>query len=102
MCNSDRNCSEYISAIYELSILVVKRQRYLPYHWNWLYKRSADGQRFYRACNIIHSFTDSVVQERCSQVLHQGWTDNTQTGTTGKKRRAADFIELLLLSKVSE
>ncbi|KAK3529154.1 hypothetical protein QTP70_018109 [Hemibagrus guttatus] len=94
------NFSEYISVICELSDLVVKRQRYLPHHWDWLYKRSADGQRFYRACNIVHSFTDSVIQERRSQFLHQGWTESsTQTSTTGNKRRAVDFIELLLLSK---
>ncbi|KAK3560024.1 hypothetical protein QTP86_033823 [Hemibagrus guttatus] len=40
------NFSEYISVICELSDLVVKRQRYLPHHWDWLYKRSADGQLF--------------------------------------------------------
>ncbi|XP_026988602.1 cytochrome P450 4F3 [Tachysurus fulvidraco] len=94
------NCSEYISAIYELSDLVVKRQRYLPHHWYWLYKRSAEGQRFLRACKIVHSFTAGVIEERRSQFLHQGQTENpTQTNTTGNKRRAADFIELLLLSK---
>ncbi|XP_053496110.1 cytochrome P450 4F3 isoform X2 [Ictalurus furcatus] len=92
--------SEYISAIYELSVLVVKRQRYLPHHWEWLYKRTAEGQRFHRACEIVHNFTASIVEERRSQFIHQGQTESsTQTSTTGNKRRAVDFIEVLLLSK---
>ncbi|NP_001316208.1 docosahexaenoic acid omega-hydroxylase CYP4F3-like [Ictalurus punctatus] len=92
--------SEYISAIYELSVLVVKRQRYLPHHWEWLYKRTADGQRFHRACEIVHNFTASIVEERRSQFIHHRRTESsTQTSTTGNKRRAVDFIEVLLLSK---
>lgn len=99
----DRKSSEYITAIYELSELVVKRQRFLPHHWDWLYKRSAEGQRFYRACEIVHNFTARVVQERRSHLLNQEQTESSfQTGTTRNKKRAADFIEVLLLSKVSE
>lgn len=101
----DRKSSEYISAIYELSDLVVKRQRFLPHHWDWLYKRSAEGQRFYRACEVVHNFTARVIQERRSHLLNQEQTEresSLQTGTTRNKKRAADFIEVLLLSKVSE
>lgn len=100
---SDRKSSEYISAIYELSELVVKRQRCLPHHWDWLYKRSPEGQRFHRACEIVHNFTARVVQERRSQFLHQGQAESsTHASTTSNKRRAVDFIEVLLLSNVSE
>uniref|UniRef100_A0AAY5F0Y8 Cytochrome P450, family 4, subfamily F, polypeptide 3 n=1 Tax=Electrophorus electricus TaxID=8005 RepID=A0AAY5F0Y8_ELEEL len=64
---------EYISAIFELSDLAVKRQRYLPHHWDWVYHRSAEGRRFRRACEIVHSFTAAIVQDRRkthSQFIH--------------------------------
>ncbi|XP_046710651.1 cytochrome P450 4F3 [Silurus meridionalis] len=97
----DSHCQEksslYISAIFELSELVVKRQRCLLHHWEWLYKRSADGQRFHRACEIVHNFTAKVVQERRSQFLSQEQTESSTHAS--RKRRAIDFIEVLLLSK---
>ncbi|XP_066520292.1 cytochrome P450 4F3 [Hoplias malabaricus] len=92
--------SEYISAIFELSELVVARQRYLPHHWDFLYKRSAEGQRFHRACDIVHSFTANIVQQRRSQLLQQKTPENPTQNTTPKgKRKTVDFIDILLLSK---
>ncbi|ROI83826.1 Leukotriene-B(4) omega-hydroxylase 2 [Anabarilius grahami] len=44
--------SEYIAAILDLSKLLVQRQHYLPYHWDWLYWRSEQGRRFRKACDI--------------------------------------------------
>ncbi|XP_076856679.1 cytochrome P450 4F3 [Brachyhypopomus gauderio] len=91
--------NEYISAIFELSDLVVKRQRYLPHHWDWIYKHSAEGKRFRRACETVHNFTAAIVQERRSKLVQQGppesYTQNTKTGY----RKTVDFIDVLLLSK---
>ncbi|XP_062859604.1 cytochrome P450 4F3 [Trichomycterus rosablanca] len=100
-CQDQEKSSEYISAIYELSELVVKRQRYVPHHWEWLYKRSAEGKRFHQACEIVHNFTAAVVQERRAQILHQKPSESRAQDDqpTGYKRRSADFIEVLLLSK---
>ncbi|XP_042658780.1 cytochrome P450 4F22 [Tyto alba] len=87
--------SEYIKAILELSTLVVRRHHRLLHHPSWLYRLSADGRRFARACAIVHSFTASVVQRR-RQVLnrlgHQAWLESHQG-------RSMDFIDLLLLAK---
>ena len=51
--------------------------------------------------NPIHRFTRTVVQERRAQLLHRGEPES-HTDTTGgeekKKKRVADFIDLLLLS----
>uniref|UniRef100_A0AAR2IXV3 Cytochrome P450, family 4, subfamily F, polypeptide 3 n=1 Tax=Pygocentrus nattereri TaxID=42514 RepID=A0AAR2IXV3_PYGNA len=92
--------SEYISAIFELSELVVARQRFLPHHWEWLYKRSADGRRFRRACDLVHNFTAAIVEERRSKLLKHGPPDScTRNNTTGSKKKTVDFIDVLLLSK---
>ncbi|KAL0178863.1 hypothetical protein M9458_024305, partial [Cirrhinus mrigala] len=94
--------SEYISAILELSKLLVQRQHYLPYHWDWLYWRTEQGRRFRKACDIVHAFTAKIVQERRSQLDQQGsakkQTENLEY-TGGYKKKDTDLIDLLLLSK---
>uniref|UniRef100_A0A8C1U2T2 Cytochrome P450 family 4 subfamily F member 8 n=1 Tax=Cyprinus carpio TaxID=7962 RepID=A0A8C1U2T2_CYPCA len=94
--------SEYIAAILELSKLLVQRQHYLPYHWDWLYWRSEQGRRFRKACNIVHEFTSKIVQERRLQLDQQGSaktrTENMEY-TGGYKKKETDLIDLLLLSK---
>ncbi|KAK1794491.1 hypothetical protein P4O66_011360 [Electrophorus voltai] len=93
---------EYISAIFELSDLAVKRQRYLPHHWDWVYHRSAEGRRFRRACEIVHSFTAAIVQDRRSKLDQQGPPESfTQTAKRGY-RKTVDFIDVLLLSRVPD
>uniref|UniRef100_A0A8C1NYM5 Cytochrome P450, family 4, subfamily F, polypeptide 3 n=1 Tax=Cyprinus carpio TaxID=7962 RepID=A0A8C1NYM5_CYPCA len=97
--------SEYIAAILELSKLLVQRQHYLPYHWDWLYWRSEQGRRFRKACNIVHEFTSKIVQERRLQLDQQGSaktrTENMEY-TGGYKKKETDLIDLLLLSKASD
>uniref|UniRef100_A0A8C9G992 Uncharacterized protein n=1 Tax=Pavo cristatus TaxID=9049 RepID=A0A8C9G992_PAVCR len=92
-CQEQR--SEYIAAILELSTLVVRRQQRLLHHTSWLYRLSADGRRFARACATVHSFTANVVQRRrreLNSLGHQAWLK-------GRQGRSMDFIDLLLLTK---
>ncbi|XP_063175052.1 ultra-long-chain fatty acid omega-hydroxylase [Chroicocephalus ridibundus] len=87
--------SEYIKAILELSTLVVRRHHRLLHHPTWLYRLSADGRRFARACATVHSFTATVVQRRrqaLDRLGHQAWLES-------HKGRRMDFIDLLLLAK---
>ncbi|XP_031416430.1 cytochrome P450 4F3 isoform X2 [Clupea harengus] len=90
--------SEYISAIYELGILVQKRQRYLPHHWDCLYWRSPEGKRFRRACDVVHGFTASIVQRRRAELDQQGAPEIQAEEKPGRKK-VTDFIDVLLLSK---
>lgn len=102
--NCQESSSEYIAAIFELSTLVIERRGRILHHWDWLYWMSPEGQRFKQACNVVHRFTRTVVQERRAQLLHQGEPES-HTDTTGgeeKRKRVADFIDLLLLSKDEE
>ncbi|XP_062454359.1 ultra-long-chain fatty acid omega-hydroxylase isoform X2 [Rhea pennata] len=95
----DSHCQEqpskYVATILELSALVVRRQRQLLHHPDWLYHLSADGHRFARACATVHSFTAAVVQGRRQELErlgHQAWLE-------GHQGRSMDFIDLLLLAK---
>ncbi|XP_055975263.1 cytochrome P450 4F3-like isoform X2 [Sorex fumeus] len=96
----DSNCqekpSEYIAAILELSALVAKRHQQLLLHWDLLYHLTADGRRFRRACHLVHSFTDAVIQERRQALLAQGSHDFLRAKA---KAKTLDFIDVLLLAQ---
>lgn len=92
-----RKMSDYISAIIGLSALVVRRQYHLHHHLDFIYYRSADGRRFRQACDTVHRFTTEVIQER-RRVLHQL---GTEAWLKAKQGKTLDFIDVLLLAKVS-
>ncbi|OXB52934.1 hypothetical protein ASZ78_001111 [Callipepla squamata] len=93
--SSLRQRSEYIAAILELSTLVVRRQQRLLHYTSWLYRLSADGRHFARACATVHGFTANVVQRRRQELNHVGH----QEWLKGRQGRSMDFIDLLLLTK---
>ncbi|XP_067829299.1 cytochrome P450 4F3 isoform X2 [Heptranchias perlo] len=95
----DSNCqlksTDYIAAIYELSTLVVKRERYLPYHIDFIYKLTSSGKRFERACNLVHAYSLDVVQRRQEILKEQG----AEAWLQSKRGKVMDFLDILLLSK---
>ncbi|XP_040096946.1 cytochrome P450 4F3-like isoform X2 [Oryx dammah] len=96
----DSNCqekpSEYIAAILELSALVTKRIEKIFLHMDFLYYLTPDGQRFYRACRLVHDFTDAIIQKRRRTLISQGSQEFLKTKT---KAKTLDFIDVLLLAK---
>ncbi|XP_036751448.2 cytochrome P450 4F2-like [Manis pentadactyla] len=96
----DSNCqekpSEYIAAIVELSALVSKRNKQILLHTDFLYYLTPDGQRFRRACRLVHNFTDAVIQERRRTLPSEGVDEFLQAKA---KAKTLDFIDVLLLSK---
>ncbi|XP_028709858.1 cytochrome P450 4F6-like isoform X2 [Peromyscus leucopus] len=96
----DSNCqespSEYIAAILELSSLIVKRHHRVILYMDFLYYLTPDGRRFRKACDMVHNFTDAVIQERRSNLASQGVDDFLKAKTRSK---TLDFIDVLLLAK---
>ncbi|XP_068943074.1 ultra-long-chain fatty acid omega-hydroxylase isoform X3 [Petaurus breviceps papuanus] len=95
--NSDcqEKMSDYITAIIELSALVVKRQYRIHHHLDFIYYRTADGRRFKEACDTVHHFTTEVIQERRQALNKQG----TESWIKSKQGKTLDFIDVLLLAK---
>ncbi|XP_036751416.2 cytochrome P450 4F3-like isoform X3 [Manis pentadactyla] len=96
----DSNCqehpSEYIAAILELSAFVIKRHRQIFLHMDFLYYLTPNGWRFRKACDLVHGFTDAVIQKRRRNLFSQGSHESLQ----GKaKAKTLDFIDVLLLAK---
>ncbi|XP_010867490.1 cytochrome P450 4F3 isoform X2 [Esox lucius] len=102
--NCQENSSEYIAAILELSNLIIDRRGRILHHWDWWYWRTPEGRRFKRACDIVHGFTRTVVQERREQLLHRREPEShtEKRDEEEKKKKVVDFIDLLLLSKDEE
>ncbi|KAB0365553.1 hypothetical protein FD754_009709 [Muntiacus muntjak] len=96
----DSNCQEkpskYIAAILELSALVTKRVEQIFLHVDFLYYLTPEGKRFYRACRLVHDFTDAVIQKRRHTLTSQGSQEFLKTKT---KTKTLDFIDVLLLAK---
>nr|XP_025720597.1 cytochrome P450 4F22 isoform X1 [Callorhinus ursinus]XP_025720598.1 cytochrome P450 4F22 isoform X1 [Callorhinus ursinus]XP_025720599.1 cytochrome P450 4F22 isoform X1 [Callorhinus ursinus] len=93
--NCQEKMSDYISAIIELSALVVQRQYRLHHHIDFIYYLTADGRRFRQACDTVHRFTTDVIQER-RRALHQ---QGAEAWLKGKQGKTLDFIDVLLLAR---
>lgn len=49
-----RSTSEYVSAIVELSELVIDRRQKILHHWDWFYWKTEQGKRFRKALSTVH------------------------------------------------
>ncbi|XP_072871857.1 cytochrome P450 4F11-like [Chlorocebus sabaeus] len=94
--NCQEKPSEYIAAILELSAFAEKRNQHVLLYPDFLYHLTPDGQRFRRACHLVHDFTDAVIQERRRTLPTQGIDDFLKNKA---KSKTLDFIDVLLLSK---
>nr|XP_023481118.1 docosahexaenoic acid omega-hydroxylase CYP4F3 isoform X1 [Equus caballus]XP_023481119.1 docosahexaenoic acid omega-hydroxylase CYP4F3 isoform X1 [Equus caballus]XP_023481121.1 docosahexaenoic acid omega-hydroxylase CYP4F3 isoform X1 [Equus caballus]XP_023481123.1 docosahexaenoic acid omega-hydroxylase CYP4F3 isoform X1 [Equus caballus] len=94
--NCQENPSEYIAAILELSALVTKRHHQIFMRMDFLYYLTPDGRRFRRACDLVHDFTDAVIQERRRTLFSQ---DSHDLLKAKAKTKTLDFIDVLLLAK---
>lgn len=97
LSESCRKPSEYIAAILELSALVAKRHQQPLMYVDLLYRLTRDGMRFHKACNLVHEFTDAVIQKRRHTLPSQDLDDFLKSKAESK---TLDFIDVLLLIKV--
>ncbi|XP_062237024.1 cytochrome P450 4F3 [Platichthys flesus] len=94
--NCQESSSEYVSAIVELSDLIIERRQKIFHHWDWIYWKTQQGKQFKQALSVVHRFTSDVVQKRRALISQQG---ETETDSTSASQRKKDFVDLILLSK---
>uniref|UniRef100_A0A3Q4BEZ1 Uncharacterized protein n=1 Tax=Mola mola TaxID=94237 RepID=A0A3Q4BEZ1_MOLML len=90
--NCQKSTSEYVSAIVELSDLIIDRRQRILHHWDWIYWKTKQGKRFKQALSIVHRFTMEVVQKRRALISQQ-----KETETAPKRKK--DFVDIILLTK---
>ncbi|XP_029931350.1 cytochrome P450 4F3, partial [Myripristis murdjan] len=99
--NCQESTSEYASAIAELHDLIIERRTKILHHWDWLYWRTRQGQKFKKALSVVNRFTREVVQRRRALISQQRETA-TQSDSTTEPRRRKDFVDIILLEKDDE
>lgn len=94
--NCQQSTSEYVSAIVELSDLIIDRRQKILHHWEWIYWKTQQGKRFKKALSIVHRFTREVVQRRRALLSRQR---ETEIDFTTAPQRKKDFVDIILLSR---
>uniref|UniRef100_A0A7N6FK63 Cytochrome P450, family 4, subfamily F, polypeptide 3 n=1 Tax=Anabas testudineus TaxID=64144 RepID=A0A7N6FK63_ANATE len=95
--NCQESTSEYVSAIVELSDLIIDRRQKVLHHWDWIYWKTQQGKRFKKALSIVHGFTREVVQKRRARISQQKSTETPSDFTTKPRRK--DFVDIILLTE---
>nr|XP_032826631.1 cytochrome P450 4F3-like [Petromyzon marinus]XP_032826632.1 cytochrome P450 4F3-like [Petromyzon marinus]XP_032826633.1 cytochrome P450 4F3-like [Petromyzon marinus]XP_032826635.1 cytochrome P450 4F3-like [Petromyzon marinus] len=80
--------SRYISAVYELSKLVIKREFNFLHYPDAIYWLSANGRRARHLCTLVHDYSLGAVRRRRT-ALSQG----------GRPGKFPDFIDIVLLAR---
>lgn len=62
-CPVSRSTSEYVSAIVELSDLIIDRRQKILHHWDWVYWKTQQGKRFKKALSIVHRYLLTFMQQ---------------------------------------
>ncbi|XP_039998136.1 cytochrome P450 4F3 isoform X2 [Xiphias gladius] len=89
-----KSTSEYVSAIVELSDLIIARRLRMLHHWDWIYWKTEQGKRFKKALSVVHRFTKEVVQKRRALIKQRRETDFATA-----PQRKKDFVDIILLSE---
>ncbi|XP_068165517.1 cytochrome P450 4F3 [Antennarius striatus] len=90
--NCQQSSSDYVSAIVELSDLIMDRRMTMLHHWDWIYWKTSQGKRFKEALSIVHRFTRDVVEKRRASI-------SRETDSDMAPKRKKDFVDIILLSK---
>ncbi|KAJ0062255.1 hypothetical protein NL108_002609 [Boleophthalmus pectinirostris] len=89
--NCQESTSEYVSAIVEMSDLIMDRRLKMLHHWDFIYWKTQQGQRFKRALSIVHGYTRDVVQKRRALISQQ-----TKGRLSMAAQRRKDFVDIIL------
>lgn len=84
----------YVTAVTTIGDLLAKRLVNVFHYSDWIYRLSSDGRKFYRMCNEIHKFSDSIIQAR------QETLKANPNMMKGKKK--LDFLDILVTARDSD
>ncbi|NWR12151.1 CP4B1 protein, partial [Paradoxornis webbianus] len=91
-CQTQSNSNHYIRAVYDLSYLLSNRIQTFSFK-DIFYGLTRKGREFQDACQLAHTHTDKVIQERKVLLSDEKELEKIQ------KKRHLDFLDILLCSK---
>ncbi|XP_073697831.1 cytochrome P450 4V8 isoform X1 [Garra rufa] len=84
--------SEYVRSVYRMSDIIARRQR-MPWYWpDFVYNYFGEGREHNRSLKVLHSFTESVINER-AEYIH--YVESDSESDQGMRKRRA-FLDMLL------
>ncbi|XP_053516698.1 cytochrome P450 4B1-like isoform X1 [Artibeus jamaicensis] len=86
---SHRDSNSY-EAVKDLTLLIQQRVESFQYHNDFIYRLTAHGRRFLRACQVAHEHTDQVIQEWKAALQDKKEQEKIQN------QRHLDFLDILL------
>ncbi|XP_062379514.1 cytochrome P450 4V2 [Sardina pilchardus] len=84
--------SEYVRCVYRMSDIVTRRQR-MPWYWpDFMYNLFGEGKEHDKSLRVLHSFTESVINERAEYITY---IESDSESDQGRRKRRA-FLDMLL------
>ncbi|XP_004679031.1 PREDICTED: cytochrome P450 4Z1 [Condylura cristata] len=89
---TDRTLSFYLEATFNLSNLTFQRVYNILYHNDLIFKLTSAGQVFSKSNQVVHQYTEKVIQDREDMLKNDQKQDTTQ-------KRYNDFLDILLSAR---
>ncbi|XP_077993423.1 leukotriene-B4 omega-hydroxylase 3-like [Glandiceps talaboti] len=89
-CQTERTRNPYISAVYDLSGLILERVHFPPYFSDFIYNLSFSGYKWRKALRTVHNHSDKVIKQR-----RQTMKEEKEKGRQNN-RKYIDFLDILL------
>ncbi|XP_076152106.1 cytochrome P450 4V8 [Alosa pseudoharengus] len=84
--------SEYVRCVYRMSDIITRRQR-MPWFWpDFMYNVFGEGREHDKSLRVLHSFTESVINERAEYITY---IESDSESDQGRRKRRA-FLDMLL------
>ncbi|KAG5285715.1 hypothetical protein AALO_G00006590 [Alosa alosa] len=84
--------SEYVRCVYRMSDIITRRQR-MPWFWpDFMYNVFGEGKEHDKSLRVLHSFTESVINERAEYITY---IESDSESDQGRRKRRA-FLDMLL------
>ncbi|XP_022691128.1 cytochrome P450 4C1-like isoform X2 [Varroa jacobsoni] len=88
--------SAYVQAVHSVGASFIKRNTNPWLRPEFLFRMTSDGKAFYKALDVLHSFTRRVINERyISYKADMSSQEQQQTEVAGKRKKRA-FLDLLI------
>ncbi|XP_004371830.1 cytochrome P450 4X1 [Trichechus manatus latirostris] len=89
-CQINGTNDPYVKAMFELSKIIFYRMYSFLHHHDIIFNFSPEGHRFQELRQVLHQYTEKIVQDRKKALQDERKQDNTQ------KRKYQDFLDIVL------